>query len=136
MVGIDMYLQAKAMQLCTPNIPNSINELFLLLALRLKVMFYDEEPNPDNPVPVEIQIDPLDLLGGELRIIFWHRMWFRERLIYSLPSPRRVVVGSVMVVAKPVLLIHQNFTPIVKTIKVKIYNPDELIITCIIFKQQ
>ena len=99
-------------------------------------MFYDEEPNPDNPVPVEIQIDPLDLLGGELRIIFWHRMWFRERLIYSLPSPRRVVVGSVMVVAKPVLLIHQNFTPIVKTIKVKIYNPDELIITCIIFKQQ
>ena len=37
---------------------------------------------------------------------------------------------------KTSLLIHQNFIPIVKTIKVKIYNSDVLIITCIIFKQQ
>ena len=47
-----MYLQA--MQRCMPNIPDSINKLFFLLTLRLKGMFYDEEPNPENPVPVEI----------------------------------------------------------------------------------
>ena len=65
MVGIDMYLQAKAMQRCTPNFPNLINELFFLLSSRLQVMFYVKEPNPENPVPVEIQIDALDLLGGD-----------------------------------------------------------------------
>ena len=68
---IDMYLQV--MQRCTPNISDSINELFFLLASRLMGMFYDEEPNPENPVPVEIQIDAVDLLGREIENYFLAR---------------------------------------------------------------
>ena len=66
-----MYLQV--MQRCTPNISDSINELFFLLASRLMGMFYDEEPNPENPVPVEIQIDAVDLLGREIENYFLAR---------------------------------------------------------------
>jgi len=76
---IDVYLQA--MQRCTPAIPQAINDVFYLLVSRLKGIcvkypntvkmrsayaFHDEDPNSDDPVPVEMQIDALDLLGREI----------------------------------------------------------------------
>jgi hypothetical protein len=75
---IDVYLQA--MQRCTPPIPNTINETFYLLASRLKDIclkypnavrmrrfdYGGENMSEDNPVPVEMQIDALDLLGREI----------------------------------------------------------------------
>lgn len=85
---IDVYLQA--MQRCTPNIPKSINECFRLLAERLQLICtkypnavkqrsafynYDEEPSPENPVPVEMQIDALDLLGREIEAYFLYPLF-------------------------------------------------------------
>lgn len=77
---IDVYLQA--MQRCTPPIPEGINEMFYLLASRLKgicmkypnavkarASYYDndkDDGDDGNPVPVDMQIDALDLLGQEI----------------------------------------------------------------------
>jgi len=97
---IDVYLQA--MQRCTPDIPDSINETFFLLASRLKGIcskypnavklrsayaFYDEEPNPENPVPVEMQIDALDLLGREIENYFLYPLF--------MPNARDVVSRTI-----------------------------------------
>mmetsp|Transcript_4666 Transcript_4666/g.10295 ORF Transcript_4666/g.10295 Transcript_4666/m.10295 type:complete len:1107 (+) Transcript_4666:619-3939(+) len=104
---IDVYLQA--MQRCTPNIPDSINEVFYLLASRLKSIcqkypnavklrsaytFYDEEPNPENPVPVEMQIDALDLLGREIENYFLYPLF--------MPNAKDVVSRTIDIFfAKP-----------------------------------
>lgn len=104
---IDVYLQA--MQRCTPAIPEAINEVFYLLASRLKGIclkypnavklrsayaFYDEEPSEDNPVPVEMQIDALDLLGREIENYFLYPLF--------MPNARDVVSRTIDIFfAKP-----------------------------------
>jgi len=86
---IDVYLQA--MQRCTPEIPQSINDVFYLLAQRLKNIcrkypnavklrtsayaYYEDEVSPENPVPVEMQIDALDLLGREIQNYFMYPLF-------------------------------------------------------------
>lgn len=86
---IDVYLQA--MQRCTPDIPRSINDMFYLLAQRLKAIcrkypnavklrsamytHYEDEVSPENPVPVEMQIDALDLLGMEIQNYFLYPLF-------------------------------------------------------------
>lgn len=86
---IDVYLQA--MQRCTPTIPNRINELFYLFASKLKEIcvkypnavmvrsdYYEEEYDPDNPVPLDMQIDALDLLGSEIEDYFLYPLFFPD----------------------------------------------------------
>ncbi len=105
---IDVYLQA--MQRCTPPIPEDINEVFYLLASRLKGIclkypnavkaraYYEDEPNDDpadtNPVPVEMQIDALDLLGREIENYFLYPLF--------MPNARDVVSRTIDIFfAKP-----------------------------------
>ena len=101
---IDVYLQA--MQRCTPPIPDSINEVFYLLASRLKGIcikypnavhartYYEEETTEDNPVPVDMQIDALDLLGREIENYFLYPL--------LLPNARDVVSRTIDIFfAKP-----------------------------------
>jgi len=95
---IDVYLQA--MQRCTPPIPESINEVFYLLASRLKgiclkypnavkvrAFYEEEEPDSENPVPIDMQIDALDLLGREIEN-YWLFPLF-------LPNARDVVSRTI-----------------------------------------
>ncbi|KAL9188584.1 hypothetical protein ACHAXT_006962 [Thalassiosira profunda] len=105
---IDVYLQA--MQRCTPEAPASINEVFFLLASRLEGIcqkyphavklrsayaFYDEDPNnSENPVPVEMQIDALDLLGREIQSYFLYPLF--------MPNAKEVVSRTIDIFfAKP-----------------------------------
>ena len=84
-------------------------------------MFYDEEPNPENPVPVEIQIDAVDLLGREIENYFLARDVVSRTIgidWYALHQARGVVV------VRPLLLIHEVFIPIARTIMLKNYNSD------------
>lgn len=102
---IDVYLQA--MQRCTPPIPENINEIFYLLASRLKgiclkypnavkmrAFYEEEEPDSENPVPVDMQIDALDLLGREIESYFLFPLF--------IPKARDVVSRTIDIFfAKP-----------------------------------
>lgn len=80
---IDVYLQA--LQRCTPTVPQSIHALYSLLSSRLREVciecpsvihsLYDEESTVENPVPVEMQIDALDLLGKEVENYFLYPLF-------------------------------------------------------------
>lgn len=102
---IDVYLQA--MQQCTPDAPESISEAFHLMASRMRLMWlryphtvkhrfaeYGEEPvDSSSPVPVEMHMDALDLLGSEIE----------EYLFYPifLPDPSKVVSRSIDIFFSP-----------------------------------
>jgi hypothetical protein len=77
---VDVYLQT--MQRCTPRVPECLDEIFYLLASRLKsicqnnphavqarVMHGGESSvgtGDSNPVPLDVHFDALDLLGQEI----------------------------------------------------------------------
>lgn len=104
---IDVYLQA--MQKCTPEIPDQINESFHLLASRLHSIcskypnavrqrlgddYDDGTVDLNNPVPYEMQLDALDLLGLEIQNYFLYPLF--------LPDAKKVVSRTIDIFfAKP-----------------------------------
>ncbi|KAL3783310.1 hypothetical protein ACHAWO_013318 [Cyclotella atomus] len=76
---IDVYLTA--MQKCTPDIPKPIDQAFRLLvqrmdhfgkkypnAIKARLQDYDEEYfDPEDPIPLEMQLDAFDLLCQNIR---------------------------------------------------------------------
>eukprot|EP00986_Skeletonema_menzelii_P010240 scaffold4939_cov149-Skeletonema_menzelii.AAC.13 len=102
---IDVYLQA--MQQCTPDPPESINEAFHLMSSRLRLMFtryphvvkqrfaeYGEEPTgSSSPVPVGMHVDALDLLASEIEVYSLYPI--------LLPDPSTVVSRSIDIFFSP-----------------------------------
>ena len=102
---IDVYLQA--MQQCTPDPPESIYEAFHLLTSRMRLMWlryphvvkhrfaeYGEEPaDSSSPVPVDMHIDALDLLGTEIEDYSFYPIF--------LPDPTAVVTRSIDIFFSP-----------------------------------
>ena len=102
---IDVYLQA--MQQCTPDPPDSISEAFHLMSSRMRLMWlryphvvkhrfaeYGEEPvDALSPVPVEMHMDALDLLGNEIEDHPFYPIF--------LPDPVMVVSRSIDIFFSP-----------------------------------
>lgn len=102
---VDVYLQA--MQQCTPDAPESISEAFHLMGSRMRLMClryphavkhrfaeYGEEPeDSSSPVPVDMHIDALDLIGSEIEDYSFYPIF--------LPDPSRVVTRSIDVFFSP-----------------------------------
>jgi len=89
---IDVYLQA--LQRCTPTVPAGIHRAYSLLARRLHEVclecpsvvesLYDEASTDENPVPVSMQIDALEMLGREIE----------NYLLYPLFMPKAKAMVS------------------------------------------
>ena len=102
---IDAYLQA--MQQCTPDPPESIDEAFRLMSSRLRLMClryphvvkhrfaeYGEEPaGSSNPVPVDMHVDALDLLASEIEAYYLYPI--------LLPDPSSVVSRTIDIFFAP-----------------------------------
>ena len=114
---IEVYLQA--VMKCTPQVPDRINEAFSLLASRLKSIclkyphavklrlangaYDDEQSDPTNPVPVDMQSDALEVLGKEIRNYYLFPMF--------MPKPVDVVSRTIdLFFAKPPRTEHKDDT--------------------------
>ncbi|KAL7459946.1 hypothetical protein ACHAWC_011830 [Mediolabrus comicus] len=102
---IDVYL--RAIQQCTPDAPEPISEAFHLMGSRIKLMcmryphavkhrcaeYGNESADMSSPVPVDMHIDALDLLGSEIEDYSLYPIF--------LPDPSRIVSRSIDVFFSP-----------------------------------